>query len=129
MLIILFVFTTCSFGRRGGGGRPESARQVRYLGLTCLRHRAVFRDVKMQAEVGGPLREAVETELEFIRAEGCDEGFSGEVRYIYLPAWVYMHANTTYVYKNFCVQIRPIRSWSPSLLQYRVGVCTGGRMG
>lgn len=32
-----------------------------------------------QAEVGGPLGPAVETELEFVRAEGCDEGFSGEV--------------------------------------------------
>lgn len=35
--------------------------------------------VDPQAEVGGPLGAAVETELEFIRAEGCDEGFSGEV--------------------------------------------------
>eukprot|EP00752_Nemacystus_decipiens_P004560 g4162.t1 len=56
----------------------DSPIEVRYLGFTCLKHRVTFRDIKMQAEVGGPLREAVETELEFIRAEGCDEGFSGE---------------------------------------------------
>lgn len=37
--------------------------------------------VTSQAVVGnGPLGVAVETELEFVRAEGCDEGFPGEVR-------------------------------------------------
>ncbi|CAM9887551.1 unnamed protein product, partial [Ectocarpus sp. 4 AP-2014] len=57
----------------------ESPIEVRYVGFTCLRHRAVFRDIKMEAEAGtGPLGSAVETELEFVRAEGCDEGFSGE---------------------------------------------------
>eukprot|EP00903_Cladosiphon_okamuranus_P019531 g17962.t1 len=56
----------------------DSPIEVRYLGFTCLKHRATFRDIKMEAVVGGPLRDALETELEFIRAEGCDEGFSGE---------------------------------------------------
>ncbi|CAM9095482.1 unnamed protein product [Pylaiella littoralis] len=57
----------------------DSPIEVRYVGFTCLRHRAVFRDAKMEAVVGnGPLGAAVETELEFVRAEGCDEGFSGE---------------------------------------------------
>lgn len=32
-----------------------------------------------QAVTGGPMADIVETDLEFIRAEGCDEGFSGEV--------------------------------------------------
>lgn len=34
-----------------------------------------------QAEAGsGCVRDEEQTELEFVRAEGCDEGFSGEVR-------------------------------------------------
>lgn len=32
-----------------------------------------------QAVTGGPMGDLVETDLEFVRVEGCDEGFSGEV--------------------------------------------------
>lgn len=59
--------------------------------MLCLCH--------IQAEVGGPLRDAVETELEFVRAEGCDEGFSGEVS-------IYLHTCTYFKYMRMWVAER-----------------------
>lgn len=57
--------------------------------------------VHKQAEIGGPLAATVETDLEFVQAEGCDEGFSGEVQYWwYKYMYVHLYINILFILRH-----------------------------
>lgn len=77
-----FVVLTLSVLRAGPAVyRPFFSREVRLVHDRCLPRTIRRARPRYQAETGDTLLpEAAATELEFIRAEGCDEGFSGEVR-------------------------------------------------